>query len=242
MDIFSSNSPNHQQNNGDYYLSISDLMSALVLILCLLAIVFSANFQEAQKKIDDQEAKLEKMKDQLEQLRAVRQNVVLGLTEAFKAQNIDAKVDPQTGDVSIKESLLFPRGSFKLTKKGKDFLERLIPTYYKVIFSKEDYIAAVSHIVIEGHASRLGDSANNMKLSVNRSSEVYRFTRDTLKYGVGHPMTKKLLIAGRGEIDANQDVETPADRKVLFRFRFKVDEQAIDILKGLGSEVNHDDN
>lgn len=262
MDFLTSKPKSHENNSGDHFLSISDLMSGLVLILCLMVIVFAAqqeksrlkleelykqlqmeaadfesyqkmkeHLEEVERKNEEMRAKLVEVEELLKRLRVVRQNVVLGLTEAFKAQNIDAEVDPQTGDVSIQESLLFPRASHKLTVQGRAFLERLLPTYYKVIFSKPTYTDAIMNIIIEGHASRTGDSGLNMRLSVLRSSQVYLFARDRLGYHIDHPMTKKLLIAGRGEIDADQSEERSADRKVLFRFRFKLDDQVMEALK-----------
>ncbi len=37
-------------------------------------------------------------------------------------------------------------------------------------------------------------------------------------------LSQKILAAGRGEIEADQKLDNPGDRKVLFRFQFRSDE------------------
>ncbi|MBM4291401.1 MAG: hypothetical protein FJ138_08170 [Deltaproteobacteria bacterium] len=229
--LFSTGRPEAQESSGDHYLSISDLMSGLVLVLCLMVVVFSVQYKENVELLRKKEERLKEVEKELQALRAVRRDIILGLQETFRAENIDAEIDPQTGDVSIKESLLFASGKYALNADGVSLLNRLVPTYSRVIFSRADFKSAISHISIEGHASRDGESVPNMSLSVSRAAEVYRFINDKLGYGLDHPLVQTLLIAGRGELEANQSFDRSEDRRVVFRFRFKSDEQALDILQ-----------
>ena len=135
--------------------------------------------------------------------------------------------------MSIKESLLFASGKYNLNSDGLALLTRLIPTYRRVVFSNDQFRSAISHISIEGHASRAGDAVQNMNLSVERAAEVYRFIEQKLGYPLTDPLVQSLLIAGRGELEADQETDRSEDRRVVFRFRFKADEQALEILKGL---------
>ena len=112
--LFSPKGRGPDEGGGDHYLSISDLMSGIVLVLCLLVVVFSIQYQKTQAELARQQAELEEkerrlreMEEELKNLRLVRQNIVLGLQESFRAENISADISPSTGDISINESLLF---------------------------------------------------------------------------------------------------------------------------------------
>jgi outer membrane protein OmpA-like peptidoglycan-associated protein len=235
--LFSPQRYEPHESSGDHYLSISDLMSGLVLVLCLMVVVFAVQYKENEDLLKQKEARLRDVERELQALRAVRRDIILGLQETFRAENIDAEIDPRTGDVSIKESLLFAVGKYKLNADGVSLLNRLVPTYSRVIFSRDEFKSAISHISIEGHASRDGEAVQNMSLSVSRAAEVYRFINDQLGYGLDHPLVQTLLIAGRGELEANQSFDRGEDRRVVFRFRFKSDEQALDILQRLDQHL-----
>lgn len=64
----------------------------------------------------------------------------------MKKNNINVKVNPETGDVSIQESILFSQGSAELKPKGKAFLRKFIPIYSGVIFSKPEFSTEVIRV------------------------------------------------------------------------------------------------
>ena len=57
----------------------------------------------------------------------------------MKSKNINVQVNPETGDISIQESILFDKGSTQLKPAGKDFLRKFIPVYSGVVFSKPEF-------------------------------------------------------------------------------------------------------
>ena len=198
-------------DDGDHesstYLSIGDLMSGLVMCLALLFITSLVQLQQAK-----------------EQLLKQRRIVVGTLIEKLGGNNINVEVNQETGDVSLRDAILFDEGSAALKPEGKAFLRQFIPIYSQVIFSSgiEDQI---SRVVIEGHTSSNGSYESNLELSLLRSLSVtkYVFSND-LQFSTKQNLSQKILSSGRGEIDANQKTDKSSDRKVLFRFQFRGEE------------------
>jgi outer membrane protein OmpA-like peptidoglycan-associated protein len=199
-----------EDDDSSIYLSIGDLMSGLLMFFALLFI--TALLQLAQKDVPK---------------RVVIGNVV----GQMKSNNINVKVNPETGDVSIQESILFAKGSTELKPEGKAFLRRFIPVYSGVIFSKPEFEQEISRVVIEGHTSSDGDDKTNLQLSLLRSSSVYNYIFYDMNFSTKAPLSQKILAAGRGEIESDKKHDNPGDRKVVFRFQFRSDELKKDILK-----------
>ncbi|MBD6615708.1 OmpA family protein [Komarekiella sp. 'clone 1'] len=197
-------------DDSSIYLSIGDLMSGLLMFFALLFI--TALLQLAQKDVPK---------------RVVIGNVV----GQMKTNNINVKVNPETGDISIQESILFAKGSTELKPEGKAFLRRFIPVYSGVIFSKPEFAEEISRVVIEGHTSSEGDDKTNLELSLLRSSSVYRYIFYGMNFTTKALLSKKILAAGRGEIESDKKRDHPGDRKVVFRFQFRSDELKKDIVK-----------
>ena len=62
-----------------------------------------------------------------------------------------------------------------------------------------------------------------MELSVLRANSVIEFI-NSMKFQNKSRFFKKVVISGRGPLEADPDVVNSADRKVKFRFQFKDDE------------------
>ncbi|WP_373527853.1 flagellar motor protein MotB [Nostoc sp.] len=199
-----------EDDDSSIYLSIGDLMSSLLMFFALLFI--TALLQLAQKDVPK---------------RVVIGNVV----GQMKSNNINVKVNPETGDVSIQESILFAKASTELKPEGKAFLRRFIPVYSGVIFSKPEFDQEISRVVIEGHTSSEGDDKTNLQLSLLRASSVYTYIFYDMNFPTKAPLSQKILAAGRGEIESDKKRDNPGDRKVVFRFQFRSDELKKDILK-----------
>ncbi|MBD2197547.1 MULTISPECIES: OmpA/MotB family protein [Calothrix] len=199
-----------EDEDSSIYLSIGDLMSGLLMFFALLFITVLL---------------------QLAERGAPKNDVIENVMQQMKSNNINVKVNPDTGDVSIEESILFAKGSAELKPEGKAFLRRFIPVYSGVIFSKREFDKEISRVVIEGHTSSEGDDKTNLQLSVMRSSSVYKYIFYDIDFPTKSPLNQKILAAGRGEIEADQTLDNPGDRKVVFRFQFRSDELKPDITK-----------
>ncbi len=192
-----------EDDDASTYLSIGDLMSGLVMFFSLLFI--TTLLQIAEKD-------------------APKRVVIGEIVGQMKKNNINVKVNPETGDVSIEESILFSQGSAELKPKGKVFLSKFIPVYSGVIFSKPEFATEVSRVVVEGHTSSEGDDQINLQLSLKRSSSVAEHIFSKMNFSTKTNLQQKFLAAGRGEIEADKTRNNPEDRKVVFRLQFRSDE------------------
>lgn len=188
--------------NGTW-LSVGDLMSALLMIFALLLISALVQIAEVAEKSKNN-----------------RVMIIKGLEDGFKAAGIDATPNPETGDISITNSVLFQQNDYQLKPDGKEFLDKFIPVYSKVVFQNQATADEVMRIAVEGHSSSEGNFEHNMRLSVLRANSVFEYI-SLMDFANKEAYLKKLLISGRGAIDSDQTMANEADRKVMFRFQFK---------------------
>lgn len=207
LDKFNSNSEldleDEEDQESGVWLSISDLMSGLLLFFALLFIATQIELRKYQE--------------------ALKNLPLIVMTTIEEGVGSDAvNVDPETGDVSLDDKILFPEGESELKPEGKAFLNKFIPVYSKVIFSKKEFEEEIARVVIEGHTSSKGSEGANRALSLERALSVadYIFSNE-LNFQNEERFEEKILISGRGEIDANPTMDDPKDRKVTFRFQLR---------------------
>lgn len=206
MSFLSQYEPDNEIDETGTWLSIGDLMSGLVMLFALLLVVSLLLLNEAAEKARDS-----------------RVVIIQSLEQTLKAAGINANVDPVSGDISIMDSVLFDSGSAELKPEGSRFLETFVPIYSRAIFSDKDVAEQVQFVVIEGHTSSAGGWDYNMNLSLQRANTVSREISHMEFDGKGE-FRKRLLVSGRGEAGARQDVSQASDRKVVFRFQFTGDQ------------------
>jgi outer membrane protein OmpA-like peptidoglycan-associated protein len=141
----------------------------------------------------------------------------------FIANNVKIDLDEKTGVITFKENILFPENSAQLSAAGKSTLRSFIPVYSNVIFSKPKYEKEITRVVIEGHTSSSGTYNGNLQLSLLRSFAVAEYISSEMKFETKSQLEEKILASGRGEIEANPNIDDPNDRKVIFRLQFKGD-------------------
>jgi len=196
--------PASEEETTDTWLSVSDLMSGLLLFFALLFITVMV--------------KLKQYVDAFESLPLIIQTAI---AEELGGEDT-VNVDPETGDVSIDDRILFDQNSSELKPQGKEFLKGFIPVYSRVIFSDEFFSDKIVRIIIEGRTSSEGDEEYNLELSLERSLTVVEYIfSEEVTFPTKEQFKAKLLAAGRGEIDANQQFDDPSDRRVEFRFQIK---------------------
>ena len=199
-----------EDQESGVWLSISDLMSGLLLFFALL---FIATQVQLQKKIEE-------LKKYQEALRNLPLIVMTAIEEGIGGESV--QVDPETGDVSLDDKILFAEGESELKPEGKQFLNKFIPVYSKVIFSNQEFEQEIARVVIEGHTSSKGSDEANRALSLERALSVSNYIfSNQLNFPNEKRFEEKILISGRGEIEANQNTDDPTDRKVTFRFQLR---------------------
>jgi len=188
-----------EESLGSIYLSISDLMSGLLMIFVLLVMSLLSNLKNQN---------------------ANRIAIIQSLKETFMTEGIKAEPD-KDGDISVLGDFAFEEASAALTDEGKLFLDQFIPVYSDVIFSKPEYKLEIVKVVVEGHTSMKGSDDDNMTLSLARADEVYRYISSDMEFAHQADFNQKVLISGRGEIDAVQEYDREDDRTVMFRLQFR---------------------
>ena len=190
--------PDREIDETGAWLSIGDLMSGLLMIFALLLVVTMLQLKEGQDQ---------------------RIVIIRALSEVLKDKHLNVEVDRRTGDISILDSVLFGSGSAVLTPEGMAFLDSFMPVYADALLTRPEVADQISYIIIEGHTSSSGSTVYNMNLSVQRANAVFnRVQQQQIPHRAA--LMEKLMVAGRGEAEANQQHSLRADRKVVFRIQF----------------------
>jgi outer membrane protein OmpA-like peptidoglycan-associated protein len=87
--------------------------------------------------------------------RDLRSNIADKLAKMFKDNNVRAKVDPVTGNVTLDlgKNFLFRKNSYRISRGAKKQLKKIIPIYAEVLFSDGKVSDQIASFNIEGHAS-----------------------------------------------------------------------------------------
>ncbi|HFQ5206909.1 TPA: OmpA family protein [Vibrio vulnificus] len=206
MDLRTWQSEDQETDDSGVWLSVGDLMSVVLMIFALLLISALVQISEAH-----------------EESKNTRIVIIKDINDALQSAGIEVHADPNTGDISIMDSILFDVNDYRLKSSGQEFLDNFVPIYTQVIFKDEATAEEISRIVIEGHSSSEGMFERNMSLSVMRANSVSAYI-SSMTFNNKPEFFNKVAISGRGPIEANQEKADPTDRKVKFRFQFKDDE------------------
>lgn len=223
---------NTEEGSG-YWISFSDLMSGVLIIFILLFIY----------KILDYQNNIESKEAMIESLSSTRMQIISMLQEEFEKENIDILIDPKTGAIRLSEAILFDYGKNELKEDGKQFLQKFIPIYVKILFGTDDIKSQVSQIIIEGHTDDAGDYIYNLKLSQERALSVVEYLiGDGFNYEYKNDLQYNLTANGRSfsELIRNEDesVNADASRRVEIKFRLNEEETLMQIQQELEKGLN----
>jgi outer membrane protein OmpA-like peptidoglycan-associated protein len=227
----------NQKDDGEHWLTVSDLMAGLMIVFLFIAIAFMRHVSIERDKIKDV-------------AKAYQQN-----QEAiFDALNAEFEKDLPEWEASIdKETLsfqfdspevLFDSGKSTLKLDFKEILQSFIPRYLHIL---EQYRQSIDEVRIEGHtSSEWGDETHpddayffNMTLSQNR-------TRSVLNHSYFLPnLSKKQrvwvkssfaavgLASSRLKLNSDGSENKQKSRRVSFRVITNADIQIRKILADL---------
>ncbi|TNE44946.1 MAG: hypothetical protein EP343_28475 [Deltaproteobacteria bacterium] len=231
--------------SGEFFLSVSDLMSALLLIVSGLLVVALINVSIQEKRLKMSQARLETSRKKLSQLKQTlstlmqkRQLIITRIRELethLRAKGIDVKVTPETGEVIIKDQGIFFRGgSSRLGRRGRRFLQTFSQNYLGLVLSQR-FQKSIKQVIVVGHASAVGNERYNMRLSLRRAETVAHYLATRVRLSTDKNThkrllrlyKKKLLVSGRGQSDASR-IEHAKDRTVRFQLRFVGDAQEVE--------------
>lgn len=189
--------------------------------------------QGQQALLDAQQAKLDK-------LVGVRTEIIEELMGALRQSNITGANVDDSGAIVFSSEMMFSTGSAGLNETGKQFLNRFLPNYLKVLMS-EEYSRNVSQIIIEGHTDTSGSYMTNVELSQDRALSVLRYVMSDEFTGISAAEKQRLeevvTINGRAYSDPiyNEDgtVNMSASRRVVIKFRLNDEDMVTEMLNVL---------
>ena len=179
-----------------------------------------------QSRIDEQQTLLDSQQQQIEQLVGMKPRIIQSLSDALKAANISASVDPNSGAIALEADVLFSTGRYDLTDEGRARIDDFLPVYLDVLFSDE-YLPYVAEIIIEGHTDSVGDYIRNLELSQQRAGAVASYVLSdsytAITSGQRRLLRQMATANGRSFSDPvlnESGVEDKdASRRVVFKFR-----------------------
>jgi len=189
--------------------------------------------QGQQALLDAQQAKLDK-------LVGVRTEIIEELMNALRQSNITGANVDDSGAIVFSSEMMFSTGSAGLNETGKQFLNRFLPNYLRVLMS-EEYSKNVSQIIIEGHTDTSGSYMTNVELSQDRALSVLRYVMSNEFTGISAAEKQRLeevvTINGRAYSDPiyNEDgtINMSASRRVVIKFRLNDEDMVTEMLNVL---------
>lgn len=219
-------------DNNVFWVTMSDLLLGLAIIFMTLFVLAMTGF--TQQTIEQKQQQMEVNKE---------------LIEKLNEANIDAQVDPMTGDIKISDLELFETGSYNLSAKGRNYLDKLMPIYINTIFSKTELVTQIENIIIQGHTDSQSYAGiknpdiqymKNMSLSLQRANSVadYMFHTNYNK-NYSDKLKKILVVEGKSysePIIINGKEDYNKSRRVEMRLKVK----KLDITDILVKEAAYD--
>ena len=212
----------------NHWMSISDMMSALMIIFLFIAISFMIKVNEQKKDMD----KI------IRESKQVKIEIYEALNKEFRDDfnHWGAELDQKTLAVRFKEpEVLFKPNSSKIEDKFMVILDDFFPRYMKVL-NNPKYKDSIQEVRIEGHTSsewrgELGTDyayLQNMRLSQDRARSVLIYV-----FGLKLPEQREWLIkhlTANGlsfsqRIEENGHENFDRSRRVEFRIRTNADEK-----------------
>ncbi|UTR10393.1 OmpA family protein [Evansella sp. LMS18] len=211
-----------EQEEGHFWPSFTDLLSAVLLCFVLIFIIMMVikSFQ------------IEEMKRTIDQIMGVRVNLVEDLKEEFSGSELGIEVDEKTGAIIFSSDVLFDFDDTELKPEAFVFLDEFVPAYLDVLLEK-GYESYISEIIIEGHADRNGGYLYNLNLSQERAFSVAEYIlSEKFPYrNIQGAVKEKLTVNGKSYTDGREDTDgnysAQDSRRVEFKFRLK-DEEILD--------------
>ena len=183
------NKTEEYQENNIFWVTMTDLMTALVLVFMIL--FFYTYLTSFSEKIE-QTVQQQKASEALE--------------ETLKEQKIEAEIDSTGGIVKISDLELFDINSYELSEKGKAYLSKFAPAYLDSLFSNKYLNEHLDKIVIQGHTDsqtfhgKYSDDEQymkNMELSLKRAYTVANYMTNSPYNKVnGNRLRKMILVEG----------------------------------------------
>lgn len=229
MNIFHS-----KKNEGEHWISISDMMSGLMMVFLFIAIAYMINVVKERDKIKEIAITYNRLQNDLYD----------DLYNEFE-KNLDewnALIDRQSLAVRFEApDVLFKKGSDQLQDKFKLILNDFFPRYLRILIS-DKYKNDIEEIRIEGHTSsewQVDVSSDiayflNMQLSQDRTRSVLEYVMKLSQVSNQNEWLKEYLTANGLSssklIISNGKEDREKSRRVEFRVKTNSEKRIVKII------------
>lgn len=200
-----------------FWTTMADLLLGLAIIFMTLFVLAMTGF--TQQSIEQKQSQIEASKELIKEL---------------KEAQIEAEVDPLSGDIKISDLELFEVNSYALSSKGKAYLDKLMPIYINNMFSKKELIDGIENLIIQGHTDSQSYAGlktkdeqfmRNMTLSLQRANSVadYMFKTNFDKQ-YSEKLRKMVVVEGKSfsePVYSNGKEDYSKSRRVEMRLKVK---------------------
>ncbi|AQW86293.1 chemotaxis protein MotB [Campylobacter pinnipediorum subsp. caledonicus] len=154
-------------------------------------------------------------KNHIKSLTGIRVKVITALKDKL-GKSIE--IDPVSGALKLRSSVLFNKNEAKLKDEAKSDLKDTLQKYFDVLLNDPDISKNIDQVMIEGFTDSDGSYLYNLELSQRRAYEVMRFINS---YNSDKKLSKLLVASGRSFNnlvlkDGKEDKE--ASRRIEIKF------------------------
>jgi len=223
-----------KKDNGEHWISISDMMSGLMMVFLFISIAYMINVVRERDTIKEIAITYNRLQNDLYN----------DLFNEFKndLDNWNAIIDRQSLSVRFEApDVLFQKGSYQLQDKFKSILNDFFPRYLAILTS-EKYKNDIEEIRIEGHTSsewQVDVSPDiayflNMKLSQDRTRSVLEYVMNLSQVSNQNEWLKNYLTANGLSssklITTNGIEDKDKSRRVEFRVKTNSEKRIVKII------------
>ncbi|MBI8451766.1 OmpA family protein [Pseudomonas aeruginosa] len=219
-----------------YWMSFSDIMSALLVIFILASVILILQLMEIQKELQERQVQFEQELVELKKAEQVRRTILDEAVEALRERGIKVEVSENHTVLSIPNDLLgFDTGAYDIHAAYQARALEIGKVINEVI-SREDRVEFLDTIFIEGHTDNrplqgfMGKG--NWGLSTFRAISLWQFWGSALSADEQLARLKnkdgKLLfsVSGYGEtrpvlVDQQTEDDFKRNRRIDIRFTIR---------------------
>ena len=233
----------NKSEDGEVWISVSDLMAGLMMVFLLIAILYTSNEKERYQNVTE--------------IVQEWQETEVAIYEALEKEFSDdlqdwgaELADFEEGKLTIRfldPTVLFETGKEDLSPRFQQVLSEFMPRYVLLLY--KDFQSDIDEIRIEGHTSSVWKAAksNNEAFILNMSLSQAR-TRSVLEYSLGIPsiyplspwMTKTMSANGlsSAKLKFENGVEDrKRSRRVEFTIKTKSQEALARIIQKISPPI-----
>lgn len=161
-----------------YWISFSDLMSALLVIFVLAVVALALQLGQQQASLQAQQDEFSEQVSVLRESEVKREEMLLEIQQDLESQGIEVIVSENNSVISIPSELLgFDKGSYDINDEYKN-VSLAIGTAVANALAKDDRMQYIDTVFVEGHTDNARftglEGTGNWGLSTFRAISLWR--------------------------------------------------------------------